>query len=558
MNKIYKYLLDQPEKNIPLAIATIVKTKGSTPQVQGTSAIISKEGLMQGTLGGGILEADAQKRASVAIQEKDSQLYEFDLDADLNSNDTAPCGGKAVILIDANPKKSLNVFRDIEKSLGNRRPGVLATFIGRLKNEKAEIKRYWIEKHVMNLTGLYPELAGYENLVQKCMNEKETIYLPVDNILYFENVSEILLFLEPILPVPMLIIAGAGHVGQAVAQLGSLLDFEITVIDDRPEYCNNKKIPDADHYIVGDIGKAIQNISKTPDTYIVIVTRDHRNDADALKECITSEAAYIGMMGSKRKVRLTREKILEEGLAVPSQFDRVHAPIGLEIGSQTVHEIAVSICAQLIMVRRQKQKKKKKAVISCIILAAGKSSRMGQPKLLLPYGETTIIDTVIREAIRSEANHIIIVLGSEKDNISEHIRDYPLIITENREFHLGMLSSVQCGFRALPENTDAVLILLGDQPMIPASVINDVINAYRQTEKGIVIAAHNGKRGHPILFDIKYKQEVEQLDSDHSLHNLTRKYPDDIYETEVDTPVILRDIDTIDDYNKELKYRRLT
>jgi xanthine/CO dehydrogenase XdhC/CoxF family maturation factor/CTP:molybdopterin cytidylyltransferase MocA len=558
MNKIYKYLLDQPEKNIPLAIATIVKTKGSTPQVQGTSAIISKEGLMQGTLGGGILEADAQKRASVAIQEKDSQLYEFDLDAVINSDDTGPCGGKAVILIDANPEKSLNVFRDIEKSLGNRRPGILTTLIGRLKNEKADIKRYWIEKDVMNLTGLYPELSGYEKLIQKCMDEKETVYLPVDNILYFENVSETSLFLEPILPVPMLIIAGAGHVGQAVARLGSLLDFEITVVDDRPEYCNRERIPKADHYIVGDIGKAIQNISKTPDTYIVIVTRDHRNDADALKECITSEAAYIGMMGSKRKVRLIREKFLEEGLAVPSQFDRIHAPIGLEIGSQTVHEIAVSICAQLIMVRRQKQKKKKKAVISCVILAAGKSSRMGQPKLLLRYGETTMIDTVIREALQSEANHIVIVLGSEKDNISKHIRDYPLIITENSEFHLGMLSSVQCGFRALPENTDAVLILLGDQPMIPASVINDVINAYRQTEKGIIIAAHNGKRGHPILFDIKYKQEVEQLDSDRSLHDLTRKYPDDIYETEVDTPVILRDIDTIDDYNKELKYRRLT
>jgi len=541
-----------------LAIATIVETKGSTPQVQGTSAIFGKEGLIQGTLGGGILEADAQKRAADAIEKKESQLYESGLDAGINTNDTGPCGGKAVILIDASPQKHLNVFRDIQESLGNRQPGILATLIGRLRNGKTEITRYWIDTNVTNLAGLNPELTGYKNLIEKCINENETVYLPVDNISYFKSAFETLLFLEPILTLPVLVVAGAGHVGQAVANLGSLLDFEVTVIDDRPEYCNSERIPEADHYIVGNISKAMKDISKTTDTYIVIVTRNHRSDADTLKECITSEVAYIGMMGSKRKVGLTREKFLEEGWATASQFDRIHAPIGLEIGSQTVHEIAVSICAQLISVRRQKHKKKKKAVISSIILAAGESRRMGQPKLLLPYGETTIIEAVIREAIQSEVNHTVIVLGSENENISKQISNYPLIITENREFHLGMLSSIQCGLRAVPDNTDAVLLLLGDQPMIPASVINDVIKAYKQTDKGIVIAAHNGKRGHPILFDMKYKQKVEQLDSDQSLHDFTRKHPDDIHETEVETPVILRDIDTINDYNKELKYRRLT
>jgi len=390
------------------------------------------------------------------------------------------------------------------------------------------------------------------------MDENNMAFIAVDNGSHSEATSDTLLFLEPIFPFPSLIIAGAGHVGQAVAHLGSLLDFEVTVIDDRPEYCNNKRIPDADHFIIEDIGKAIHKIPKTPDTYIVIVTRAHRNDSDALRECINSEAAYIGMIGSKRKIRLTREKFLEKGWATPFQFNRIHAPIGMEIGSKTVQEIAVSICAQLILVRRQKHKSKNNIVISSIILAAGESRRMGQPKLLLPYGETTIIDTVIREVIRSEANQIIAVIGSEKDKIRRQIKDYPLMIAENHEFRYGMLSSVQCGLRALPDNTGAVLVLLGDQPMIPASVINDVINAYRQTEKGIIIAVHNGKRGHPILLDIKYRYEIEQLSPDHSLHDITHKYPEDILELEVGTPVILRDIDTLDDYNKELKYRRLT
>jgi molybdenum cofactor cytidylyltransferase len=183
---------------------------------------------------------------------------------------------------------------------------------------------------------------------------------------------------------------------------------------------------------------------------------------------------------------------------------------------------------------------------------------MGQPKLLMPFGERTIIDVVIREAIRSELNHLIVVVGSDKDKIERQIQDYPLTVTENPEYHRGMLSSVQCGLRALPDNSDAAMILLGDQPMIPASVINQVIHAYHQSDKGIVIAVHNGKRGHPILFEMKYRHEVLQLSKDHSLHDLTRNHSDDILEVEVDTPDILRDIDTIDDYNKELTYRRLT
>ena len=336
-----------------------------------------------------------------------------------------------------------------------------------------------------------------------------------------------------------------------------MLEFEITVIDDRPEYSNKEKNPDADQIIVENIGKAIRKIPKTPETYIVIVTPGHKNDADALRQCIDSEVAYIGMIGSKRKISLMRKKFLEEEWATPSQFDRIHAPIGVEIQSKTVQEIAVSICAQLILIRHQKHKEKHKSIINAIILAAGESRRMGKPKLLLPYGDGTIIETVIGQTIRSKADNVLVVLGSDKEKISKQIRNYPVEISENREFQNGMLSSIQCGLKAMPVNTHAVLVLLGDQPMIPSSVIDKIIDAYRQSEKGIVIAVNNGKPGHPILFEMKYRNEVEQLISGSSLRDFTHKHSEDILEVEVDAPGILRDIDTMNDYNKELKYRRL-
>ena len=160
-------------------------------------------------------------------------------------------------------------------------------------------------------------------------------------------------FLEPLFPLPRLVIAGAGHVGKAVSHMGRFLDFEVTVIDDRSEFANRKNLPDADNIIVKDIGEAMAELPKDRDTYVVIVTRGHSQDAEALKPCIGSGAAYVGLMGSKVKVATMRAKFLEKRWATEAEWNEIFTPIGLEIGSQTVEEIAVSIAAQLIRVRRQ-------------------------------------------------------------------------------------------------------------------------------------------------------------------------------------------------------------
>ena len=550
MKNIYSILSDELEKNISLAVATIVETKGSTPQVQGVSAIFSANGLISGTLGGGIMEADAQDRARQAISEKVSILYDSNLDAGISEDESAICGGKAMILIDAFPQKHSNVFRNINNSLKKRQPGVLATFIDKYPEGKTEITRHWVGKNNIDDSSLEPVVIEYKEEIKKCLEDE--ISLKID------KTAESALFLEPVLPHPHLIIAGAGHIGQAVTHLSSLLGFEVTVIDARPEYCNKEKCPDADHLVVDNIGKAVHEIPKTPDNYIVIVTRGHKYDAEVLRQCMDSDVAYIGMIGSRRKIRLMREKFLDEGWATPAQFDRVHAPIGIEIGSKSIQEIAVSICAQLVLVRNQKTGRKQKAVISAIILAAGESRRMGSPKLLLPYPDKTIIEKVIEQVLQSEVKHIIVVLGSEKDKIRNQIRDYPVIIAENPDYQNGMLSSIQTGLRALPDDTDAVMLMLGDQPMVTGPVIDQLTDTYRHSDKGIFIAVHKEKRGHPILIKIKYRKEIEQLTFKNSMHDFTRKFAQDILEVETGTQDILRDIDTPEDYNKEIKYRRLS
>ncbi len=359
MKNIYAHLFEGLKRKKSLVLATIIETKGSSPQVPGASALFSAKGLLEGTLGGGLLEAGAQKKAIQALKRKASILSEFSLKADISSEEGAICGGEVKILIDACPEKQINTFCNLSQSLIERQPGVLATFINRLSGEKASLSRYWIERKEKFTADFGKHLSFFQKEIKDSFSERKPALLKIKKELFPEEAKESFLFLEPIFPLPQLVIAGAGHIGQVVTHLGSLLNFEVTVIDDRPEFANKEKLPDADHIIVEEIGKAIQNFPISSDTYLVIVTRGHHHDAAALRHCINSDAAYIGMIGSIRKIKLMRKKFLEEGWATSRQFDGIYAPIGIDINSKTVEEIAVSITAQLVLVRSQIQDKRK-------------------------------------------------------------------------------------------------------------------------------------------------------------------------------------------------------
>ncbi|MFQ6109974.1 MAG: XdhC family protein [Candidatus Aminicenantales bacterium] len=356
MKNIYFHLSELIRKE-KVALATIIEAKGSTPQVQGASALFTSGGLIAGTLGGGLLEGNARRRAEEALKERYPLIYRFDLDARLTSREGAVCGGQAVILIDPTPEIHQRTFQRLHQSFLKRQPGILATKIEAFSDRKIFISRYWIEGEQESLADLEEPLSRYgEDMVETLMQRKPSL-IKVRR----EKGKESLLFFEPVFPLPQLVIAGAGHIGRAVAHLGNLLNFEVIVIDDRTEYANRENIPDADRIIVGEMGKAVRNFSISSDTYVVIVTRGHQHDAEVLRQCIASDAAYIGMIGSARKIRLMKEKFLKNGWASSDQWDRVRAPIGLEIGSKTVEEIAVSIAAQLVQVRsRIHQERRKK------------------------------------------------------------------------------------------------------------------------------------------------------------------------------------------------------
>ncbi len=158
-------------------------------------------------------------------------------------------------------------------------------------------------------------------------------------------------FFELALPRPVLVIVGAGHVAVPVAQVGKLLDFDVVVIDDRPSFANAARFPTVDRIVVDDFEAALDRLPITPSTYLVLVTRGHVHDVHALRRVIDKPAAYIGMIGSRRRAFAVLTLLRDEGVPVETLL-RVHAPIGLDIETETPGEIALSIGAEILKVRR--------------------------------------------------------------------------------------------------------------------------------------------------------------------------------------------------------------
>jgi xanthine dehydrogenase accessory factor len=159
------------------------------------------------------------------------------------------------------------------------------------------------------------------------------------------------IFIEPVLPLPPLLVFGAGHVGRAVTRLGADLGFRVTVIDERPEYARLELLPGASEVKVAVGPEIADQLRVTAQTQIVIVTHGHTHDRAVLRWALGTSAGYIGMMASRRKVQVILEDLRKSGFS-EEQLKRVHTPIGLDIGAVTPAEIAVSIAAELIRLRR--------------------------------------------------------------------------------------------------------------------------------------------------------------------------------------------------------------
>jgi xanthine dehydrogenase accessory factor len=330
------------EQQRPCVFCAVVETRGSTPQKAGAAMLVFADGGQRGTLGGGCVEAEVRQRAlRVLSVGGNPEVFTFHLDDNYGWDDGLICGGRMSILADPfSSARAADYYRclrrRIEDGQGCTQTIALAPALGLAAGDRFLFDASGQLVAQTTDAALPPEIAqALVPLTQRPapFSRHGIAYLPV-------------------LPRITLFIVGAGHVGQAVARLAAEVDFDVWVLDDRDSYASRERFPSAQRLLVGDIGPTLQQLvpALTPSMYCLIVTRGHNHDEEALYHLATTPSGYVGMIGSKRKIKLIFEDLLAKGVA-PDALARVHAPLGFAIGSQTVPEIAVSIVAELIACR---------------------------------------------------------------------------------------------------------------------------------------------------------------------------------------------------------------
>lgn len=348
MNAIYQKLVQLIETKQIGAYCTVVETKGSTPQKAGSKLLILPDLRNIGTLGGGCVEAEARQRAIDLIRSGEPQLLEFRLDSDYGWDDGLICGGNMKIFVDL-PKHEteLKIFDQLQILTDRKIPLIIATVVDSSEVEiGAKILIAQNGEQISQFESEKIENLITENFDEILENDHPKLIRTDDN--------KTAIFVEPIQPRPILLIAGAGHIGQALCHLGSWIGFDVVVVDDRVEFASADRLPESKKIIVGDIADELENFPIDHLTHVVIVTRGHNHDEAALHAVINSDAKYIGLIGSRRKIKLIFDDLIELGIQ-KERIKKVYAPIGIDINSKTVHEIAVSIASQLIQIRNGNQ-----------------------------------------------------------------------------------------------------------------------------------------------------------------------------------------------------------
>jgi xanthine dehydrogenase accessory factor len=356
------------ERDKPFALATVVNVRGSTPREVGAKMIVRDDGQF-GTIGGGCGEAEVFRKARVLLEDGgEARLAEVDLTGDFDQQQIGTCGGIMDVFIDLwRPRADLEIARRLADAADHNRPAALLTVVdpGKGSSAGATPAAKVGERTLVDISRRATPLDGFaglgaaaaEQLGERTADAVAALFevgadgavRPATRV---EPSGAPRVFLDPITGAQRLIIVGAGHIAQPLAQLGSMLGFHVTVIDDRAAFANRERFPGADQIIVRPFAAAIEALELDRHCYLLSVTRGHAFDEEVLRTALKRRnGAFIGMIGSRRRVRATLERIAEDGVPA-SELDEVHAPLGVDLGAETPAEIAVSIIAEIVRERR--------------------------------------------------------------------------------------------------------------------------------------------------------------------------------------------------------------
>jgi xanthine dehydrogenase accessory factor len=327
---IYEFVLRYLDEGKRGILATVLKGTGSTPRDVGTKMFVGEDGATFGTVGGGRLEYNACHHAFGIMKNGRTSLLSVSTgDREMKEADTG-YGGNAEILLEPVTTKYLSLYRKIEALIKENQRGVIVTKFGKNVFTKSVIAAD------MSVTGD----VIHSRILDWCRN------------LLYEKRPVLIggILAEPLRESFPLYLFGSGYVSQSVSRIAKILDFSTTVIDDRGDFANRERFPDADAIMVEKFRDAFKSLNFSGREYLVVVTRSSESDAEVLEEAVKKPTKYVGMIGSKKNAKIVLDCLRQKGID-DAAIRRVRSPIGIPIHARTPQEIALSIVAELITVR---------------------------------------------------------------------------------------------------------------------------------------------------------------------------------------------------------------
>lgn len=332
------------------ALSTIVSSKGSLPMSKKAKMLVRADGEMVGTVGGGCLEADVWAEARQVMEAGVPTLQKFILTEKHAGENGLNCGGNVEIftepLLPGRADEMLDAIARVRKARGS---AVLATLVSGGEQIGAKLLIHPDGRSAGGLGHAKAEAGVREEVVGLAAIPEDLLEVVAI------GAEPAVVFLESICPEPTLFLFGGGHVSFAIARIAQSVGFRIVVIDDRPMFANKARFPMASETLTLDMETAFDHLAIDDLSYVVAVTRGHQHDKPIIEQAVETHAAYIGMIGSRRKIALMWKELEAKGIP-REKLDAVHAPIGLDIGADTPEEIAVSVVAELIQARRSRGK----------------------------------------------------------------------------------------------------------------------------------------------------------------------------------------------------------
>ena len=334
MESIYDNLTQLTEAGETVAVATIIDVRGSVPREVGAKMIIHPLGRHVGTVGGGCGEADVIKAALDVMQTGEPELVRVDLTEDITMQALGVCGGIMDVFVERVAPGALKtddpgfserpgVYAAMRASAAQREATALATVTsGPSAGREAVI---WLDRGPLGGLGL----GGLE--AQVVADARAVLESRQHRLLRYPDANTTV-FVEVQRRAPELLIVGGGHIALPLAHMAGMCDFAVTVLDDRPAFANRERFPTARQVIAAPLRETVREMPMDQDTFIVLVTCGHSHDVECLLEVLDRPVAYIGMIGSQRRVDAVFQLLIEERGIAPEALDRIYAPIGIAIG----------------------------------------------------------------------------------------------------------------------------------------------------------------------------------------------------------------------------------